>query len=222
MDVYIIDVYIIGAGGNSKVVTDICELNKYKIVGIFDDKYTGTEEEIYKKYKLIGKIGDICKYKSINIINSIGDTKIRYSIYQKLVDLNLNWINCIHPNSHLVSNVSMGIGNIICYGSFINSDTMIGNFNLINTYAVIEHDCIIGNFNHIAPRTTLCGGINIGNLNLLGASTTIIPCKKIGNENIIGAMSVIISNFGDGCTIVGIPGKIKNVRVPASNSLIIN
>ena len=34
------EVYIIGCGGNSKVVTDICELNNYIIKGFFDDVAT--------------------------------------------------------------------------------------------------------------------------------------------------------------------------------------
>lgn len=35
------DVYIIGCGCNSKIVIDISELNKYNIMGFFDDKYIG-------------------------------------------------------------------------------------------------------------------------------------------------------------------------------------
>lgn len=202
------DVYIIGSGGNSKVIVDICELNGYNINGFFDDKYNGNNQLIYHKYQIIGKIDDIIEYQDINVINSIGDCVIRNKIFQKLKGLNFKWINCIHPKSCISPTAKIGIGNIICYGSFINSDTIIGDFNLINTYAVIEHDCTIGNFNHIAPKSTMCGGIIIGDINLMGAGTTIIPCKTVGSNNIVGAMTVIINNIGDKCTIVGIPGKI--------------
>ena len=203
------EVYIIGCGGNCKIVVDICELNKYQIMGIFDDKYEGKTIVGYKQYKIIGKVSDIVKYNKINIVNSIGNNNIRKKIYDSLSDYKLNWINCVHPNAYIVNNVKIGIGNIICYGAFINSDAIIGNFNLINTYAIIEHDCVVGNFNHLAPRSTLCGGITIGDINLLGTSTTIIPCKKIGDNNTIGAQTVIINNFDNDNLIVGIPGKIK-------------
>ena len=204
------DVYIIGCGGNSKVVIDICELNGYNVIGIFDDKYNGNQQEIYKRCKLIGTLNDINKYQEINIINSIGDNSTRYKIYKRLESTDLNWINCIHPQTYLSSTVKLGKGNILCYGCFINCDAVIGDFNLINTYSVIEHDCSIGNFNHIAPRATMCGGISIGDLNLLGVSSSIIPGKKIGNKNIIGAMSAIINNYENDQTIVGVPGKVKN------------
>lgn len=202
------DVYIIGCGGNGKVVADICELNGYCIKGFFDDKYNNTSQLVYHKYQIIGKIDDIFNHQNINIINSIGDCIGRKKIYTRVQDLHLNWINCIHPNSYISSTAKIGLGNIICFGVFINSDARLGDFNLVNTYAIIEHDCLVGDFNHIAPKTTLCGGITVGNLNLLGAGTTIIPGKSIGSSNIIGAMSAIINNIQDNCTVVGVPGQI--------------
>lgn len=200
------EIYIIGCGGNAKVVVDICELNGYQIGGFFDDKFNGEQQLIYRDHKVIGKIKDT--YQNINVINSIGDGIIRQRIYEQLKDYHLNWINCIHPNAYISPTVKMGIGNIICYGALINSDTLLGNFNLVNTYAVIEHDCLIGNFNHFAPKTVLCGGVTVGDVNLFGAGTTVIPGKAIGNNNIIGAMSAIINCYDNGCTIVGVPGKI--------------
>ena len=217
MNQYIImnDVYIIGCGGNSKVIVEICELNKYVIKGFFDDRHNLARDNGHTKYKIIGTTDDIKNYPRIKIINSIGDNEIRKKICDKLNDenLNLEWINCIHPDSHISTTVKLGMGNIICYGSFINSCVSIGNFNLLNTYSIVEHDSIICDFNHVAPRTTLCGNTFIGNINLLGASSTFIPNKRIGNKNIIGAMTLIIDNFGDNNLIVGIPGTIKKKLV---------
>lgn len=206
------EVYLIGCGGNAKVVIDICEKIPYKIMGIFDDKYAGNIINVYHKYSVIGSIDHIAEYTKINIINTVGDCNARNKIYQKLNNLDLNWINCIHPNSYISPTAKIGYGNIICYGAFINSDTVIGNFNLINTCAIIEHDCEIGDTNHFAPKTTLCGTVRIGNFNLIGAGTTIIPNKKIGNNNIIGAMTVIINNFENDNTIIGVPGKINTAN----------
>ncbi len=205
------DVYIIGCGGNSKIVIDICECLGYNIIGIFDDKYNGSIVKIYKKYNLIGNIENINYYQNINIINSIGDNNVRKNIFEKFCENNLCWINCIHPESRISDSVTIGKGNIICRGAIINADASIGDFNLINTCAIIEHDCKIMNFNHFAPKSTLCGAILIGNLNLFGAGSTIIPCKKIGNNNIIGAMSVIIRNIDNNVMVVGNPGKIIKI-----------
>lgn len=200
-------VYIIGCGGNAKVVVDICVSNDYNIAGFFDDNYR-IGDVVYHQYKVIGTIDAIASYGKINIINSIGDCKTRFKITAKLSNCNLNWINCIHPRSYIAPTATIGYGNIICYGAFINSDTILGNFNLVNTYSIIEHDCCTGNYNHFAPKTTLCGNITVGNTNMVGVGSSIIPGKKIGNLNTIGAGSVVITNVTDDNTIVGIPGKV--------------
>ena len=201
------DVYIIGCGGNAKVVVDICICSGYNILGFFDDK--NDKSYTYRGIKVIGKINDIMKYHNINLINSIGNCHCRQEINEKLnnCQCKINWINCIHPLSYIAPTVTMGHGNIVCFGAVINSDAKIGNFNLVNSCAIIEHDCIINDFNHCAPRSTLCGNVVLGNLNLLGVSASIIPGKNIGNNNIIGAMSVIIKDVRNDQTIVGVPGK---------------
>lgn len=207
------ELYIIGSGGNCKIIIDLCELLNYKIKGIFDDKYNGTEITIYKNNKIIDNIDGIKNYSKINIVNSIGDNNARFNIYKKLENLELNWINLIHPHTYISNSAILGVGNIIFYGAFINSDAKIGNHNLINTYSVIEHDCIIGDFNHFAPKSTICGGVKFGNLNLMGVGASAIPLKTVGNNNKVGGMTVLINNFESDNTIVGIPGKIikKNV-----------
>ncbi len=205
------ELYIIGCGGNAKIIVDICELNGYTVKGFFDDKYNDTEQRdqiIYHQYKIIGNIKDIQQYPNINIINSIGDCSVRRKIYLILSNISLLWINCIHPESYISPTAELGHGNVICRGAVINSDTKIGNFNLVNTYAIIEHDCVIGDFNHFAPKSTVCGGVKIGCINLLGAGSTVIPGKTINNNNIIGSMSAIVTNFDSNVVITGIPGKI--------------
>lgn len=197
------EVYIIGAGGNCKIVIDICRANKYHIKGIFDDYKTDSP---YKNIPIIGTTQLLAEMSHINVINSIGDIANKCKINSNLPKL--NWINCIHPDTYIADSVSLGIGNIICYGSVINSDTVIGNHNLINTKAIIEHDCVIGNYNHFAPNSTICGGVVINDNNLIGTGASIIPNITVGSSNIIGAMAAIINNQSDRQTVVGVPGKV--------------
>jgi acetyltransferase EpsM len=207
-------IYLIGAGGNGKIVADICEKCHYQILGIFDDKFSGNPITFYHNYQIIGKINDVINYQGINIINAIGDQTIRYHVYQMLINVDINWINCICPNSYISPTVKIGKGNIICQSSIINSDVSIGDFNLINTSVIIEHDNYIGNFNNISPRTTLCGGVRVGDLNMMGASTTIIPNKSIGNGNIIGAATVVIKDVDEYNLVIGAPGRIHRKILP--------
>src|SRR5579883_1887023 len=87
---FYMEVYIIGSGGNCKIIIDLCELLNYQIMGIFDDKFNGTEINIYKNNKIIGKIDSLKNYSNVNIINSIGDNDARFNIYKRLEDTKLN------------------------------------------------------------------------------------------------------------------------------------
>jgi sugar O-acyltransferase (sialic acid O-acetyltransferase NeuD family) len=196
------NVYIVGCGGNGKIVIDICEKNGHNIMGIYDDNLNC---KVYKNYKLIGPIDQLTDMKNINIINSIGSIEVRKNIFNKFP--NLNWINCIDPSANIQDTVIMGKGNIICTGAIINADAHIGDYNLINTCAIIEHDCVVGDNNHIAPTSVLCGGVTIGNNNLLGVKVAIIPGINVGDGNIIGAGSVVIRNITNENTVVGVPAK---------------
>lgn len=201
------EVYIIGCGGNSKVVVDICDLRGYRIMGFFDDRYRGVPIVVYGDHRVIGTIADMTNFPGINVINSIGDNRVRKRICESGVTV--RWINCVHPQAHISPTARMGEGNVVCHGAVINSDAVVGSFNLVNTYSIVEHDCRVGDFNHLAPRTTLCGGITVGDLNLVGAGATILPGKRLGHGNVIGAMSVVLDDIVDGCVVVGIPGRVK-------------
>ncbi len=49
-------VYIIGCGGNSKIVVDICLLNGYEIMGIFDDKFGSDKISVYRNCQIMEKL----------------------------------------------------------------------------------------------------------------------------------------------------------------------
>ena len=206
------NIYVIGCGGNSKIVVDICILNKIKINGYFDDSFhdkSANTKSTYMNIPVVGTTNDIPIDNTIYLINSIGDIKTRKKINDKIMESNKNakWPNCIHPSSYISPTAKLGIGNIICHQAVINSDAIIGDHNLINTRAIIEHDCCIKDYNHVAPNSTLCGNVDIKNNTLIGASATIIPGIRIGNNCVIGANSTVIKNIQNNDIVAGSPSK---------------
>lgn len=198
-------VYLIGAGGHSKQVIDVFELNKIKILGIFDDQKIGTH---YKNYKISGKISDIPNKINItdNLFCTIGNNYTRKQICEKYY--NYTFINCIHPLSFISDTVKMGKGNYI--GSFTNilGDCEIGNFNVLNDSSTLPHDVKIGNYNHLAIGCSLGGWVNITNNVLIGVNATILPKITVNDDVIVGAGSVIVKDIPEKSTVVGNPGKI--------------
>jgi sugar O-acyltransferase (sialic acid O-acetyltransferase NeuD family) len=204
-------VYLLGGGGHCKQVIDILENNDIKILGIFDDYKI--KNDIFYGYKIIDTIENLELYmkENINLFCTIGDNKIRETIYNKYKKY--NFINCISKKSNISKSVKIiGTNNYI--GDFTNilADTIIGSNNIINTNSNIAHDVIIRDNNHICPSSVLGGSVIIGSNNLIGTNATINPKITIGNNSIIGSGSVIIRNVLDNLTIVGNPGKVLKIN----------
>jgi acetyltransferase EpsM len=220
------DYYILGAGGNARVVIDIIneiECHERPNIVVFDD--TVTKDKISTKFYRQSKYGGTIN-KAVELyisavwciyVNAIGDPVARQRVNENFSDL--DWKNIIHPSARISPTAKMGIGNIIYSGAVINANAVIGDFNLINTYADIEHDCVVGNYNSISPRVVLCGGVKIGNGNMIGAGAVVIPSIKIGDDNVIGAGSAIIRQIDVRKTIVGVPGR-EIQSPPVNNSTI--
>lgn len=101
------NIFIIGFGGNSKVIIDICLLLKIHIKGIFDDNYIYLKNKNYRGIRVIGKINDLIMKKYIkickNVVITIGDIKIRKKIYKFMKGKGFKFPNIISPLSYITS-----------------------------------------------------------------------------------------------------------------------
>lgn len=77
----------------------------------------------------------------------------------------------------------------------------------INTAASINQASKVGDYCTISPGARVCGDVSIGETTSVGAGSTIINFKNVGRDCILGAGTVVIDNIGDGCTVVGVPGR---------------
>lgn len=206
------DIILVGGGGHCKSVIDtIKNSNEYNIVGILDlpDKI---DQEILG-IKVIGTDEKMEYYYKAGITNafltigSIGDIRLRKSLYLTALDIGYKFPNIIDSTAIVSNNTKMGHGNFIGKGSIINSDTTIGDNCIINTGVIIEHDCCIQAFCHIAPGATISGGVIIGENTHIGTNATVIQNRKIGCNTIIGGGSVVINDIGDSIKAYGNPCK---------------
>lgn len=211
-------VFILGFGGNSKVVIDLCYELDIKIVGIYDDNlnHKGTK---YMDIEIVGTIDDFYNTKHIttddtenynNIVITIGNIDVRKLLYDKFKKLGYNFPNIISRYARIANTAKIGIGNIIYTNAIINSCAKLGDFNLVNTASIVEHDCVIGNFNNICPNVTICGTCYFGNNNFVGASTVVRNNINIGDNNIIGCGTTIVKNIENYKKGFGNPFKVVN------------
>ena len=194
-------VTLYGASGHSKVIIDILKTSSVTIATVIDDNP--------KTVTILGlpivKKADIDFSGIQNMIISIGNNKVRQRISGQI---NVNYVNAIHPTAIISATVTLGKGTVIMAGAIINPDAVIGNHCIINTGAVIEHDCHISDFAHISPSVSLAGNVAIGEGAHIGIGAKVIQGIKIGKWTTIGAGTVIIKDIPDYAVVVGNPGKI--------------
>jgi len=198
----VINVSIIGAGGHTRSLINLLELNNYNINGIYDDSFDELNEEIINNYKVIGRIVDIKQTQ--NIIISVGDCRQKYLLYNTFSNQVLKK-NLLHPFSIIEKRVCIGQSNQIFSNVYINANSIIGNNNIINTGSIIEHETKIEDHNHISVGSILCGRVSVGSQCFIGAGAVIIDKINICDNVVIGANSVVINNITQSGSYAGNP-----------------
>lgn len=192
---------IIGYSGHSYGIIETIRSNGDEIIGYFD---TSNKEDLYGLLYL--GIEEI-ETHGYNLFVSIGDNKIRKSIFSKVKALNNLDFYIADGSSNISDTANIGIQSYIGKNTLLNSFSRIGVGCIINSNVVIEHECKIGNFTHIAPSSTICGNVTVGDNCLIGANSTILPNITIGNNVIIGAGSVVLNNIESNSKYVGNPAR---------------
>lgn len=194
------DLYILGAGGHSKVIIEIAEELGYKIISILDDN--PTVENIFQ-YKVVHSSNNI--NISENVFLAVGNNINRKKIASKFTAPELN---LIHPSAVVSKRTIFGYGNAVMAGVVINSSVKIGNHCIINTSASIDHDCEINDFVHISPNVSLAGNVRIMEGAHVGIGATVKQDITIGKWSVVGAGAVVVNNVPDNAVVVGNPARI--------------
>ncbi len=198
-------IYVVGAGGQGRVVINLLKLLKYDVVGIYDDNYI--EGEVISGIPLIGTLKAI--KKSDTLVLASGDDAKRKQLVDRFGSQILK-DNLIHPRAYIEKMVELGEGNQLLAGAYVNVNAKIGSYNLLNTASIVEHEVDMGSYNHISVGAIICGRCVVGSGCFIGAGTVVINNINIGDGVILGANSVVVDNIKSPGTYVGNPArKIK-------------
>ena len=201
-------IYMLGAGGHSKVLLDILISKGKEVLGCFENKNDNIGANILG-IPILGSESHLLKLDptSISLVNGIGDIATR-KLAQKTLEKR-GWLfeSVVHSKACISKFSRFSEGCQFLAGSVINAESHLNEACIINTSAVIEHDTVIGSWSHIAPGAIICGGVNIGKNCLIGAGSVIREGLMIGDNTIVGAGSVVVKSFNGNGVLVGSPAK---------------
>lgn len=199
---------LIGYSGHAFVAYGI-----FQSVGKTVTAYCDANEKSFNPFGLeyLGKEGTEKAMKSLvtnDFFISIGDSRIRREVFEKLSADDLVPVNAVHSSAIIGPGAELSGGGImISAGAILNPLVLIGKGAIINTAAVIEHECRVGDFTHIGPGAILCGNVAVGSDSFVGAGTVVRQGITIGNNVMIGAGSVVVRDIPDNARVMGCPAK---------------
>lgn len=152
----------------------------------------------------------LCPAQAKAIVISVGDGKLRQSIYKRVVERDIPLLSVKALNSVQLQAVEIGEGSILCPYTTITSNVKIGKCFHANLYSYVAHDCIIGDFVTFAPGVKCNGNILVEDGVYVGTGAIIKQGKKdrpivIGRGSKIEAGAYVTRSVEPGVTVFGNP-----------------
>lgn len=197
---------LIGYSGHAYVVIEAAQSNDIEFSGYYDM----IEKEInpYNLQYLGNESPELVTQN--NWFVAVGNNILRRKIYERLKHFG-NCLTIIHKTTTISTSSCIENGTFISAGVVVNALTHICEGVILNTSSIVEHECKVGMFSHIGPGAVLAGNVIVGENTFIGANSVVKEGIKIGNNVVIGAGTVVIKDIPDNITIMGNPGKPKNI-----------
>ncbi|HHV64070.1 MAG TPA: acetyltransferase [Peptococcaceae bacterium] len=207
------DLVIFGAGNlgreTAQLVEDInMDKKQWNLLGFIDDT-PEKQGQLVNNHLVLGNMEWLKKKSGSNlwIVCAIGEPRAKYHIIRRLSEFALRYANLIHPNVGLNKTIEMGVGNIICWNTFLSVNTKIGNHVVLNPSCGIGHDTVIDDYSSLYWNVTLAGNVRINQGCELGSKSVVIPKKVVGRWSVIGAGAVVTEDIPEYCLAVGVPAR---------------
>lgn len=201
------EVYIFGAGGHARVVSDIIQCQgKYKISALVtpDGQGTGNHPIISEEQAL---------EKPKPTVVALGDNFLRSQIVQKLTQAGINqFITCVHPSAVIANSVTLGSGTVVMAGAVINPEVKVGAHCILNTACSIDHDGRMEDYASLGPGSHLGGEVRLGRSSSIGLGAQVIQKVEIGQHTVVGAGTLVVKSLPSHILAYGHPCQVVRPR----------
>jgi acetyltransferase EpsM len=214
------DALIIGAGAQGRVVADILldakRGTRCRIVSPFDsvefiDDNPALLDQTVGGIRVSGGIASLAHRKpgSFGVIVALGHPMRRLQVAQQLREMNVQFLNAIHPSAVIMPSARLGIGLMIHPGAIINTGARLGDHIIVNSGSIIEHDCLVEDGVTILAGVRICGRVQLARFVCIASGAVIIQRRKIGEGSVVAAGAVVTRDVPPHVLVMGIPAKVR-------------
>ncbi len=174
---------LVGAGGLGRVVLEYAQ-SEYECAFVDDGKEIGTE---VNSCKVIGKIADIEKLfnEYHKLIVTIGNNKLRESIYRNAEQIGYEFPNIILPSVYISAYSTIGNGCIFLNNVVIENNAKVGNGVILSSGVEIHHDGAVGNNVLIYTNSVVRSLTQVGDRTHIGSTLTIGTRVTLPEDSVI-------------------------------------
>ena len=140
-------------------------------------------------------------------ICSIGNTKTKKIVCEKLKERGAKFYTLIHKTAIVRQNAKIGDGCIIADYASVGADCTIGENSLVQTFSIAAHDCVIGNYVRIDTHSTCVGGVVVEDMATIHTTAVVSHKVVVGEGATVAAMSFVIKKVKPYTTVYGNPAK---------------
>lgn len=180
---------------------------EFEVKGFIDDNIHSMEG--FDNYPpMLGTIDDYVICENDVFVCSIGNTKTKKMICEKLKARGAKFLSLIHKTAIVRQNAKIGDGCIIADFASVGADCTIGENTLVQTFSIAAHDCIIGNYVRIDTHATCVGGVVVEDCATIHTTAVVSHKVVVGEGAVVAAMSFVIKKVKPNTTVYGNPAKL--------------
>lgn len=212
-----IDIVIMGAGGNSIEIAETVEAcnekeKKYNIIGFLDDDKGKWGSSIIG-YKVLASLQQVKTFsKETRFINGIGNY-VSFRRRKEIVGhINLpseRYATIIHPQSCVSKRATIGAGVVIFQNCSIGVDVHIGNHVMVLPNSAIQHNSRVEDFSCIGAGVIVSGNVTIKDSCYVGSGAVIRNNITIGRNTLVGMGAVVVKDIEADKVVMGVPAREK-------------
>jgi sugar O-acyltransferase (sialic acid O-acetyltransferase NeuD family) len=205
------DIVIFGAGGHGREVLDLLRAQnsagvKLKFIGFVADDEPDPEILARIGANWLGTVDEfLSNHKPTSFVIGIANPAIRKDLAGRCEAQGLEPVTLIHPSATFGADVILGNGVVIASHVSITTNVHIFDHAHINLNSTVSHDSRISRFVTISPCCSVSGNVTLHEKVFLGTNSTILQGLTVGEGSTVGAGSVVLSDVGEGTTVVGVP-----------------